>query len=349
MRRRRGQSLAAIALVVACAAAISQTACDGEDLSGLEILTLEAADDDGAAVAAWTQPYVGRLAVDYGLTNRSGVPASFRLRAQATTSGDPDDTACERLAREAGRDIDAVPDAAGDATSPDPNAALTVIRDFDDVVSVTLPDGQASGWVGLRIPADGEFVVRSDVAANLTIRADDGTEILPLATDDTTDCAAIQTERRWDLEATTWRLRIEGGAGVPVRLWIEQSCPDVRTVPNTCPGAAATIVEEDLPDVLADGGFVSGRIHDSDLGIGDQVTVELSCVSGVDCAGDLELFFVVTPLECRTDNDCTNTETCTTDAYCVRASTGCASVPPTGSAGAIGMVIALLLLRRRRR
>lgn len=347
--RRRFAALFVLGWVV-----LALAACDGEDLSGLETLTLEAGDDDGVVQATWSQPYVGRLAVDYGLTNRSGDATAFRLRAQATTSGDPDDTACERLEREAGRDISAVPDAVGDTTAPDPDASLTVVREFDDVVSVSLPEGAEAGWIALRIPADGEFIVRADAAVTMTVRADDGTEILPLSSTGASTCAFVATERSWDLESTTWRLRIESPDAPTVRLWIEQACPDVRTVPGTCPGAAAPIVDEPLPDALAADGFISGRIHGTNLGIGDRVTVELSCADDPGCAGDLELFFVVTPLECRTDNDCTNAETCTSEAYCVRASRGCAAAasnpaasPPVAPAALLAL--AMLGLRTRRR
>jgi hypothetical protein len=334
--------------VIAIVAAV--VGCEGDDLSGLETLTLPSTDTDGSVIAAWSQPYVGRLTVDYGLTNRSAAPTGFTLRAQASTSGDPDDEACERLEREAGRIVAAISDDGDDTTTPEPTAPLTVVRDFADVIAVELPGDRQAGWIGLRVPADGEFILRSDVVVDLTIRADDGTEILPLASASTPTCSAVATEQRWNLEATTWRLRIETTDPRPVRLWIEQACPDLRTVPATCPGAASPIVEEPLPDSIVDGGFISGRIHDADLGIGDRVVIELACADTPGCAADLELFFVVTPLDCRTDNDCANAEACTEDAWCIRESNGCATAgahspslwPLIGGA-------ACLTRRRRRR
>ncbi len=326
---------------------VSASTCDDVDLSGRYVLSL--ASGEGSAIGAWRQPFVGRLAVDYGLSNVGQSDATFMIEAQVQTSGASTDAACDALTRASSVEIELAPASADDPLVPDASAALVLLRDPGTTWETSVPAGNV-GFVELRVRQAGTWAFsfdRDDV--DLTVLTGERTVVVPsLLAVGADGCDTLGVRQEVPLDEGTYRLRLETPQPATVRMHIDETCATRRTVPRTCPGAASDVVSRQPPPTLSAGSFSSGRLSTGELGIGDEVVVQLSCAMPADCAGELELFFVVEQLACRTDNDCTNVETCSTDGYCLRsAASGCSAGGPSGAWW--WPLLSLLWLSRARR
>lgn len=316
---------ASLLLCIALAPMVSASTCDDVDLSGRYAMSLEAGE--GSAMGAWRQPFVGRLAVDYGLTNVGETDATYMIEAQVQTSGASTDAACDALERSSTVEIELAPVSQDNPLVPADGAALALLRDPGTTWATAVPDGNV-GFAELRVRQAGTWAFSFDRAdVDLTVLTGERTVVVPsLLAVGADGCSVLGVRQEVPLDEGTYRLRIETPEPASLRMHIDETCATRRTVPRTCPGATSDIVSRQPPPTLSAGAFSSGRLATGELGIGDEVVVQLSCASPADCAGELELFFVVEQLACRTDNDCTNVETCSTDGYCLRsAASGCAA------------------------
>lgn len=321
------------------AALLTGSTCDNQDLSGRFLIQLDAGESE--AISAYRQPYIGRLTMDFGLINVGETEGTFEIRVQAQTTGDSAATACENATQNAVRILQTT-EGQRDAVDTSSGVAATVTT-FDRAHFLEFPAGAEWAYVGVRIRTTSVYRVYTS-AAELSLLRDDGEVLVPDSTA-TVECELFTTVHEFTLSDGTYYVGAnEDGATILV----EEECGQVRVVPRSCPGAnSESFVRETVS--LAPGGFVSGRVDSTELGIGDQAVVELSCGSAVSCAGELETFFLVEQLECRTSTDCRGTETCTSEGYCRRISdSSCAQ-----SNGRVPMELPLLLcglaFTRRRR
>lgn len=331
---------AAACLTAALALACVASTCDTEDLSGRFVVTLGAGQQ--RVVQAYSQPYIGRLALDYGLTNTGESPAIYLVSAQSQTSGAQDARACDNGISSTPRAISAT------AWDLEPDAATQVptVRDENRAHFVSIPDAGA-GRVNVRFRRTSTYrvFVSGDPAA-VALFSPDGNPVEPVAVITAGSCELFAAALEFEVTDGTYALRIDEDELV---LLVEQACTSVRTVPRACPGTASDLFEE-TPIRLEPGGFVSGRISTAELGIGNRAVVGIECSSeGDDCAAELEMFFAVEQLECRRDTDCATTEACTEDGYCRRVrDRGCSSATGRGPMPALALAGCCALLRRRR-
>jgi hypothetical protein len=293
---------------------------------------------------AYRQPYIGRLTVDFGLRNTGRAASEYDIRVQAQTTGDSAATACDNATNTAARVLET---GTGDETGAvDVESGVPTLSSFDRAHFLEFPTDTEWGYVAVRIQSTSGYRIYSS-SSELNLVRDDG---LLLAADltDTVDCELFQHVREFTLTDGTYYLGVpDDGATVLV----EEDCEQVRTVPRSCPGASSSSFTR-RSIVLEPGGFVSGRINSEDVGIGDQAVVSLACAEGTDCAGELELFFLVQQLECRTAGDCSGSQSCTEDGYCRQIRDGgCAAsrntrLWPWPAASAL---VGLSWFRRRRR
>jgi hypothetical protein len=326
-------------LLGALAIVVSGSTCDNQDLSGRFLIALAAGETD--AINAYRQPYIGRLTVDFGLTNVGETEGTFEIRVQAQTTGDSAATACENATQNSARVLQTTE---GTQDSVDvSNGVAATLTTFDRAHFLEFPSGADWAYVGLRIRTTSVYRIYTS-AAQLSLLRDDGELLAP---DSTTavECELFTTVHQFTLSDGTYYVGVnEDGAAVLV----EEDCGQVRVVPRSCPGANSDAFARETVS-LAPGGFVSGRIDSTELGIGDQAVVALSCGSAAVCAGELETFFLVEQLECRTSSDCRGTETCTSEGYCRRAAAGsCSQSTRTPPVGLTLCALSLVLTRRRR-
>lgn len=323
------RSAAAFAVLCGLAAA----GCDNQDIAGPETLVLAAGDE--AVTRAFEHPYLGRLAIDYGLTN-GPAQGVFDIRVQAQTSGALDELACEEGVTSAARTLTAV----------SADASADTLRDRDRAHFIDVPAAlTGGGFIDVRIPTTSTWrIFTSEAAEQLALASSDGTTIAPEQSLQVSECSLFSTMLEYSLTDGTYALQVITDGAVVL---LEEACESTRTVAATCPGGARDLFETDPIGLDADG-FISGRIHSYELGIGDRSVVEISCNALTpNCSGELEIFFVAETLECRTDLDCSNAEVCQSEGYCQRVRTGCATSAPQSPAPAWLAAAALALLRRR--
>lgn len=320
-------------------ALLSASTCDNQDLSGRFLIQLETGESE--ALRAYRQPYIGRLTLDFGLTNSGDTETTFEIRVQAQTTGDSAATACENATQNSARILQTTE---GEQASVDvSNGVAATLTNFDRAHFLEFPSGAEWAYVGLRIRTTSVYRFYTS-SAELGLLRDDGELLVPDSTG-AVDCELFSLVHEFTLTDGTYYVGVnEDGAAVLV----EEDCEQVRVVPRSCPGAnSEPFIRESV--ALAPGGFVSGRIDSTELGIGDQALVSLSCGTATDCVGELETFFLVEQLECRTNPDCRGTETCTTDGYCRRVeSGGCSQGHPALPSGSALFLLGILALRRRR-
>lgn len=334
---KRNGPLAVIGWVM-FGAIVSGSTCDNQDLSGRFVLDLSAAEVE--AVHAYRQPYIGRLTIDFGLRNTSDSPSEYDIRVQAQTTGDGTASACGSATNATPRIVAAVP---GDAEGNVDANGITTLTTFDRAHFLTFPSDADWGFVAVRIRRTSSYRFYTSSSALVLIR-DDGRGIAADASH-TIDCDVLGAVHDFTLTDGTYLLGVpEDGASVLV----EERCEEIRTVPRTCPGATSVPFTRRTIE-LAPGGFVSGRINSEELGIGDQAVVALTCAGGAECAGELELFFLVQQLECRVAEDCTGARSCTEDGYCREVGEGGCAAAPAQTPSPIGLLALTALLARRRR
>ncbi len=330
--------------------------CDRRDLAGPFEQVLEAG---GESVAAWEQPLVGRIGIDYGLRNTGTSAADFLIRARVQTSGDAYDDGCARLLQTTGRTIAATPwphDAAG---IPDDVSELSGVSDSgawfidasdlgtdeDGLFTVTLT---SSTWLFYLDTSDPDVTIAVTDEVGADFRREDR-ELLE------NDCNGAGTVWRYDLNADTYVLRVFNPNNAQWRFVVEEACEAQRAVSSSCAGTEGPVIEEAVR--LSSGGFVQGRLTATELGVGDRAVIELSCSEddgGTDCSGSIQSFFVIEPLDCRDDDECTAAQSCDSAGYCLRTTTtGCraAGSPNAGAPVTLFVLTVLLLwrvLRRRR-
>lgn len=307
--------------------------CDDADISGRQTLTLTAGE---TAIEGFQQPYVGRLALDFGLRNTGDSVGVYDLTVQAQTSGQIDEAACEDGVSSEPRVVQA-----------DPNIDdAPVVRDTDRAHFINLDDGADDAFVSLRIVTTGTWRLYLSQRDSVALFAQDGTEVSADAQRDTTSCSLFEEVLDFALTDGTYALRVDADG---TTLLLQEACEDVRTVDATCPGANEDAFAHEAIGLEA-GSFISGRIHETELGIGDRAIVGLSCNPITpDCEAELELFFVTRQLECRTDLDCANIESCQSDGYCLRTrDRGCQQAGPLGGAWLLSLLGPLAWWRRRR-
>jgi hypothetical protein len=316
--------------------------CDALDYSLPYVVTV---DRDAAStppvVRLFEQPEIGRLALDWSVTNTGVTDSVFVLDVQAQTAGSPDDEACEILD---GEPSELIAGAAADAESGE----VPFVRDLDRFYRIELASSGAAfdGAVNLRAPSDTVYVLRFDRSSvDISLTTESGLPVVPdLVEVGDGACDAVQTRVTVRLDSGVYRLVITSDSE-RVGLVATEACTEQRTVSRTCPGEASAIERVDT-GLLAPGASITGRVPTSVLGVGDRVAVLLDCSSATpSCKGEGELFVVTEYLECRSTIDCAGNESCSTDGYCVRQPPeGCASVGPS----TFGL-LALLAARRRRR
>jgi uncharacterized protein (TIGR03382 family) len=310
--------------------------CDNQDFS--ERFVLELGPDATSQTAGYQQPYIGRITLDFGLLNTGDTATTYSLVAQAQTTGATEADACESIV--GNQRLIRASEAAEDAP---------VLRVSERGYAVQL-DENGTGYVDIRIPSASTYRVYSDVPDAMLTLTVDGTEIEPeLRVATLEECLEILRVDQWALNDGTATLLIDAGAEVRlITLYLEEECGALRTVPRTCAGAAAdpTTLDE---ITLSPGGFVSGRMNSASLGVGDQAVVNISCEPVETCAGELEMFFLIEQLECRTDSDCRQEDACSSDAYCLSSGgSGCAASGSGGGFGALGGLVVFSLLVWRR-
>lgn len=306
--------------------------CDNQDISGQFALQVE---ETSAALQSYEQPYVGRMSLDFGLRNTSSADASFAISVQAQTSGEPDADACEEAASLPRERVLAAVDGEDQLVEGE---SAEVLRVRNRLQRFEVPDA-GRGAFDLRIISESTYRLYFD-DPDVQVRVFQGDDpIEPTATDvELTSCSAtLATAQSFVLVEGTFRVVVET-TQASVQVFVEEACAATRTVPRTCPGAASEVFVRDALELDA-GGFLSGRIDSLDLGIGDRAVVSLEC-EGPGCAGEMELFFLVEQLECRSNNDCRGSDTCSTDGYCVDSGGACAQ---GGTSPPAALIVALLL------
>lgn len=342
MRRAR---LAILAVVVGLICGAST--CDNQDFS--RRFVLEVPTDGDPAVRAYRQAYIGRLTLDFGLINTGEAEAAYELSVQAQTTGETDAEACE-ASTGIPRSLNA--SAFADDGQVDDPSAVPLLRTLDRPHQIELPeaaDGDGfAGAIDLRVRRASTYrIYMGDADTQLELFAD-GIAIPTAGVQAELDtCDALAAASSYELDEGTFRIELASTLR-DVLLLVEETCEAQRTVPATCAGAASDLHVRE-PVTLAPGAFLSGRVSSLDLGVGDQAVVALACSPASACAGELEMFFLVEQLECRTDNDCRARESCSVDAYCVPdAGSGCStSAGRAGWPAAALAMLTLLAVRRR--
>lgn len=338
--------------------ALLPAGCTLMDVSRIQTLTLEESmsqPDTPAVIAGFEQNYLGRISMDVAFLNTSATTAAYVMRAQAQTSGTPEDSACENFRVSDHRSLQAVSPDPGDPDLAGSNP--TQIRDIGSPFVVVMPaDSPEIGFLELRTRVTSLYrlhVNERTVAAQVFTTA--GVEILPISVQtDGFACNELGLGQVFSLSDDAYRLRVQAVDGdIPVMIRVDEDCATDRRVARTCPGQASETIEVDSPE-LAPGERWAARLSANELGVGDQAVVELACATGhPTCTGALELVFVTEELECRTTSDCNGQATCSDDGYCiVEPSAGCAAVQSSPTSGVLASAIALLagyLARRSRR
>ncbi len=345
MRRPPRSRVARTLVLLATALATIAATCDNQDLSGSFVMQVD--DRASREVRAFRQPYIGRITLDFGLTNTSADAATFDITVQAQTTGEIDGDSCDVARHGRALLLTAVAD---DQGAPADDEATDIGRSLDRLYEVSNPTDD--GWVEFRIRRPSTYRVYTGPDTNVRLFSDGLSEIDPIAWEpDLASCSELSAAAVFELDDGTYPLRISTN-GARGTFLVEEACTSVRTVPRTCPGTAASIEVRD-PITLDADGFVSGRVSANQLGIGDQAVIGLECAeSSPGCSADLQMFFLVEQLECRTDNDCSNVSECSEDAYCLRvADRGCATAggaPVEGPVWPLGVALLTLAARRRR-
>lgn len=334
----------AVALVaILVAASTSASTCDNQDLSGRFVLRLDPGQQ--AVVRAFSQPYIGRLTLDFGLTNTGEQDAVFDISVQAQTSGDEDAQACDNGVRTRPRELQAaVLGDDGFAVAPDD---VETLRDEDRSHLVLLPADDDAGLIDVRMRTTSSYRLYVSAPAEAVELIDTDGDPIEVVSLGAPECDLFDTVIEYEVTDGTYALRVYQD-GLTVLL--AESCSSVRTVPRTCPGAVSGVHARD-PIPLEPGAFVSGRIESTSLGVGNQAVVALECAASTPgCAGEMELFFLVQQLECRRDTDCNNVEACTEDGYCRRVrARGCSASTRLGSSSPTWVLGLMVILARRRR
>jgi hypothetical protein len=338
--------------------ALGSAGCTLIDVSRIQTLTLEESlsqPDTPSVIAGFEQNYLGRISMDVAFLNTSATTSAYVMRAQAQTSGTPEDSACENFRVLDHRSLQAVSPDPGD---PDIAASSPVlIRDVGSPFVVVMPAGSPeTGFLELRTRATSLYRIHVNertVAAQVFTTS--GVEILPLSVQtDGFACEELGLSQVFSLSDDAYRLRIQAVASdTPVMIRVDEDCATDRRVARTCPGQASETIAVDSPE-LAPGERWATRLSANELGVGDQAVVELACATGYPtCTGALELVFVTEDLECRTTSDCNGQATCSDDGYCiVDPSSGCAAARSPATPGVLAPAIALLagcFARRSRR
>lgn len=317
--------------------------CDNQDVSALFEVRLTS--DSPTVTEVFAQPYVGRIALDYGVVNDGVTDATITLRAQMQTDGNADAAVCEAFERQTPLSLEASPPEDGDAPQ-----FPSRWRDQDQVYIVTLPEADEAfeGYLEFVISDTGTYRFYSDSgSASLSILTTEGAELSPVSGDGTLEsCEGVGQVTTYALNTGTYAVRVESDIS-PVALYVEEACDSQRTVPRTCPGSVSQITAVSEPVNVAPGGKVAGRVGFDELGIGDITVVELTC-SSPECDVRVELFFVIEQLDCRSTRDCRNSESCSEEGYCLRTAGGCAAARGARSATMAALLLGLILLRRRR-
>ena len=339
---KRAAVLASVALLVALG--LGGT-CDNQDISGQFFLGLDGSS--ARVVQAYEQPYVGRVSIDYGLTNTGATDATYELAVQAQTSGATDAPACEqstKLPRE--RSLAAVDAelALVDGAQPE------LLRARDRLQRFTVPTG-GRGAFAVRVLNESAYrIYLGDADAELIVlQGEDRVDPVGAGVDLSSCPQTLAQFAEFVLVEGTF-LVVADTDQATLDVYIEEACTATRTVPRTCPGTASDVYSTGPLEVPA-GGFLSGRIDSLGLGIGDLSVVEFACGSA-DCEGDVELFYVIEQLECRSSSDCRGSGSCSELGYCLSSSSGC-SAGGARRAGqstipALLLLVALVLCRGRR-
>ncbi len=317
-------------------------ACEGTDYSGA--LTLEV--DSAAPVAAgtWDIASLGRLAVDWRVDNDGSTPAQVDLRAVATTSGAVHDAACEAMLGRA-RSLDAA-DGSGEGAFDAPSGTIPVVSDLEQPFRVDLAgDGTRPSWIRVRLPRAGTYRLVNDAGIAMAVVAT-GTSrpLTPLRTVLTPVCSTVSSLLEIALLDVDYLVRFAPSARGSLVFLVEEDCESARDVGRTCAGSGGTVASETFAD-LAPGASATGRFGPDELGIGDQVAVELACASP--CTASLTFTVDRVEVDCLSQADCRGGRTCDADGYCVATASGCAAASPAALSSVL--VLAALVFRARRR
>lgn len=349
---------AALAAVATLLPVLVYSGCTLIDVSRIQTLSLEeSASQAGtpSVIAGFEQTYLGRISMDVAFVNTSATTAAYVMKAQAQTSGSPEDSACENFRTSDHRTLQAVSPDPGDPDVSTSNPAL--IRDLASPFVIVMPtDSPDVGFVELRTRATSLYRVHGSdrvIAAQVFTTA--GVEILPISSQsDGFSCDEVALGQVFSLSDDAYRLRIRALDGdSPVMIRVDEDCATDRRVARTCPGQASEETVVNSPE-LGPGERWATRLSANELGVGDQAVVELACAAGFPtCTGGLEMVFVTEDLECRTTSDCNGQATCSDDGYCiVDPSAGCAAVRTAPPSGVLALVLAVLagwFARRGRR
>lgn len=335
-----------VAAVLGTATLAALAACVAPEVSDGFVLELQ----PGTAQVAgtWRLPSVTRAAVDFAVTNDGSGAASFVLRSQAQTSGDPLLDACEALEAPELRVVAAAGAADPSATEPDEGLSAPGIGSVGDAVLVDTDVDGSAAFVLFRSPADSQYQFAVDATTTLDFYPLDGAVALvpARAAFEPTTCDGIETLYVIALQEGDYLLRFVAGDGRR-RLHVSELCVEARTVGRTCPGEASAVSER-VSGALRPNERWIGRVDSDTLGVGDQVALELRCADdSAACAATLEAVFVTEALECRSDDQCSGAGACTDAGYCARGS-GCAAAQGRAGGGVVVALVAWLVLRRRR-
>ena len=321
--------------------------CAGEDVSGPFVVPLEAAAGEIVA-GSIEERFAGRLSLDYGLRGASGAH-DVELTVQAQTSGNPDLESCLRVAAPPPRVTRADP---WDTVTPPPlGQRFPLVRPLDAAVRISLPGIiPPAGLVTFPAQRTTYRIVIEPDNTVLAVYDPSSNLIPPLVSTAPADCESASNVTVYELNDGDHVLAIYAGTD-EVTLTISEACEARRTVERTCPGTSGPPITRTINAAPDDPAV--GRVAAPELGVGDRIAFELTCLGPGACDSDAVLFAYIEQLDCRSDNDCNAGRTCTREGYCVRPdSGGCQQSPGQPSQAGAALLLAAVILtvmRRRRR
>lgn len=343
---RRRLSIALLWALVAVLAG-----CNAPEVSETFDLVLPADAVQRRVGGTWRVAQLGRVAMDWRVTNTGSTTASFTLLAQAQTSGDVLDGACESLLGRTRR-IVASPGSDPDETAPDEDVSIATISALGQPFLVGLSN-ETHSWLRIRVSGDSTYRLATSSEVDLEVYPANGE--LPLAPraqlSGGTACPGIDAAWEFSMFAGDYNVRFQPGDDPSIRFLVEEKCESVRDVGRTCPGAAGSTREITVGSPMEPGASETGRMGVDLLGVGDQITVELRCTDpDASCEAMLELAIVNETLDCRDDDNCRGARSCSEEGYCLATESGGCSAASRAAPAAMPLllgVVALLLGRRR--
>jgi hypothetical protein len=350
--RTSGQSSLQGALILAAMFSGLLLGCDAPEVTETFELSLEPNAVDARVGGTWRVAEIGRIAMDWRVTNSGDVAASYSLLAQAQTSGDVLDGACDTLLARTRR-ISATDGVDDDETAPPEGVSVDTITALEQAFLVGI-SSDTHTWLRLRVPNDSTYRLVASSPVALQVFPVNGE--LPLAprfeTTGETSCVGIAAAWEFSMFAGDYNVRFPATDDRSIRFLAEEKCESLRDVGRTCAGSAGSARELVLEVPIEPGGSVTGRMGVDLLGVGDQLSVELRCgVEAANCEGLLEMAIVTEPLDCRDDDACRGARSCSEDGYCVAdEGAGCSASGRRHSGGllvAIGLFAVSIRCRRR--